>query len=472
MRQIRAHFLSWMLWIAPVLLLTPNAHADLSGDLDSFFNNINLNVTDPGVYEGQNAGYFTGGGIYMRVPQRNYNLLTTQFPKIRAGCGGIDLYTGGFAYMNSADFTNMLQTIGSNAASYFFMLALRSISPQIASTMEKIQSWMQKFNMNNINSCNAARSLVGGAMGLFGVQNSACILQLVENGESYADARLKCTSGGQTPAVVDNPASSVAKQIVVTGNIAWQMLMRNSYFESDTDLAEVMMNLSGTVIVRRDTPGNADSTTSIEPVPSILLGNEGKRLLQAMLEGNGTSVIIRRCSNGTGADQCTEMNTTAPVTITNGLISRVEVMLVSVADKIRADTALSTSERGLLSATNLPVLKYLTVQQAYLPEARMAHIRTYATLIAKDILFTYLDDLFGKQYASINTLPSRSQEQVKLFEEGLTTARREIKTYKQDVRRHFDEAMAFTTQVRQLEKAVISRLSPGMFRNATFSTLQ
>ncbi len=470
MRQIKVNFLPWTLWVASTLLLVPGAHADLSGDLDSFFNNINFNATNPGVYEGQNAGYFTGGGIYMRVPRRNYDLLTTQLPKIRAGCGGIDLFTGGFAYMSSADFTNMLQDIGNQAGAYFFMLALRSISPQIESTMSWIHEQMQKFNINNINSCNAARGLVGGAMELFGVQNSACILQLVENGEKYADARLKCTSGGQTPAVVDDPSNSVAKQVAVTGNIAWKMLMKNDYFENDPELAQVMMNLSGTIIVRRDTPGNADSTTSIETVPSILLGNKGKRLLQAILEGGG--VDIRKCSNGFDADQCTEMNITRPVTIADGLISRVEDILVSVADKIRADTVLSTSERGLLSATNLPVLKYLTVQQAYLPEARMAYIRTYATLIAKDILFTYLDDLFGKQYASINTLPVRSQEQVELFEKGLTAARQKLVTYKQDVRRQFDEAMAFTTQVRQMEKAVVSRLSPGLFRNATFSALQ
>lgn len=454
-----------------VTLFVPIAQADLSGDLDDFFNNINLNVTNPGVYEGQSAGYFTGGGLYMRVPQRNYTLMTTQFPRIRAGCGGIDLYTGGFAFMNSQDFVNMLQTIGNNAASYLFMLALRSISPQIASTMEKIQTWMQRFNMNNINSCNAARSLVGGAMSLFGVQNSACILQLVENGESYADARLKCTSGGQTPVVVDNPTNNVARQIAVTGNIAWKMLMKNSYFASDTELAEVMMNLSGTVIVRRDTPGT-DSTTTMETIPSILQDARGKRLLQAILEGNGASVTIRRCSNGTGADQCTEMNTSQPVTVHNGLVGRVENMLVAIADKIRNDTPLSLNERGLLSATRLPILKYLTVQQAYLPAARLAYIRTYSTLIAKDILFTYLDDLFGKQYASISALPGRSQEQIRAFEDGLVKARQALNAYKQEVHQHFQEALAFTVQARQLEKAVISRLSPGMFRSATFSTFQ
>ncbi len=454
------------------MLIVPVARADLSSDLDNFFGNINLNVTDPGVYEGQSAGYFTGGGIFMRVPQRNYNLLTMQFPKYRAGCGGIDMYTGGFAYMNSQDFVNMLQTIGNNAASYLFLLALRSISPQIASTMEKIQSWMQELNINNINSCNAARSLVGGAMEMFGVQNSACILQLVENGDSYSEARMKCTSGGQTPAVVDNPASGVASQVAANGNIAWKMLMKNSYFQNDTDLAQMMMNLSGTVIVRRDTPGDADSTTTIEPIPSIMLTSKGKRLLQAILEGNGAGVTIRRCSNGIGTDQCTEMNSHSPVTITTGLVNRVESILISIADKIQSDTPLDATERGLLSATHLPIMKYLTIQQAYLPEARVAHIRTYATLVAKDILFAYLDDLFGKQYASINTLPSRSQELIEKFEKGLVMARQELYAYKQDVYQQFEEALAFTTQVRELEKALISRLSPGLFRNATFATLQ
>ena len=105
--------------------------ADMGTDLGDYFNEFNglINVTDPGVYRGQAAGYYSGGGLYLRVPQRSYQLYSLQTPRFRTGCGGIDLYAGGFSLINSDELVAMLRNIGQSAVSYAFMLALRTISP-------------------------------------------------------------------------------------------------------------------------------------------------------------------------------------------------------------------------------------------------------------------------------------------------------------------------------------------------------
>ena len=88
-------------------------------------------VTEPGVYRGQTAGYYTGGGIFARTPVRTYSILNIQTPRFRAGCGGIDLFSGGFSFINADQFTEMLRNIGADAKSLAFMLALQVVSPQI-----------------------------------------------------------------------------------------------------------------------------------------------------------------------------------------------------------------------------------------------------------------------------------------------------------------------------------------------------
>ena len=95
------------------LVVASPARADIASDMAGFFDDMNLaNVTRPGVYEGQSAGYFTGGGVYLRTPPRSYTLYSVQWPRFRAGCGGIDLFTGGFSFINASEFVDMLQSIG------------------------------------------------------------------------------------------------------------------------------------------------------------------------------------------------------------------------------------------------------------------------------------------------------------------------------------------------------------------------
>ena len=57
-------------------LLSYSSQADVGSDMNNFFNGMgyNSNVTSPGVYEGQAAGYYTGGRIFIRSPSRNYQL--------------------------------------------------------------------------------------------------------------------------------------------------------------------------------------------------------------------------------------------------------------------------------------------------------------------------------------------------------------------------------------------------------------
>lgn len=451
-------------------LLSP-ARADLAGDMDTFFSDINFgNVTRPGVYEGQSAGYFTGGGVFMRVPQRNYTLYSAQWPRFRSGCGGIDLFTGGFSLINRQEFVAMLQNIGSVAVSQAFLLALRTISPQIASTMEQIQTWAQRYGLNSINSCEAGSALVGGALTTFGMSKQACIMERVNSrGEAWSEAEVACTTGGERMATLQNGA--MKKLMVAEGNLAWRAMMRNPFFVHDTDLAQVMMNLSGTVILRVDRPGDEDSTMTWQVIPSILADTAGQNLLRVLFEGG--SVTVRACSDGT-ADEfaCTEMNGSHTVAIPRGLIAKVRAILDDIVTNIHNDTRLDAVQQGLLASTSLPVHKYLTVGVAYIPGALAPEIDGYATLIAKDILYTYLNDLLGKLTASVQALENREDRKIRDFFDGVVQARRELRAYKDDVRHSFDEALVFTQRVREYEKALIGKLSPGMFRNLVWAAAQ
>ncbi|MEO1648207.1 MAG: conjugal transfer protein TraH, partial [Pseudomonadota bacterium] len=63
--------------------------ADVGGELNDFFDDMGVaaNVTGPVAYQGQQAGYYSGGNIWTRFPQRQVNPVNLQLPSVKAGCG-------------------------------------------------------------------------------------------------------------------------------------------------------------------------------------------------------------------------------------------------------------------------------------------------------------------------------------------------------------------------------------------------
>src|SRR5256886_10400006 len=98
------------------LVLAPMSRSwagDLQTEVDSMFNNLGAigNYTAPGAFRGQTYKTYTGGSIFLRSPNKVYQLATIHFPYVKAGCGVIDVFGGSFSHLSAAEFKNILQTI-------------------------------------------------------------------------------------------------------------------------------------------------------------------------------------------------------------------------------------------------------------------------------------------------------------------------------------------------------------------------
>ncbi|WP_416380975.1 type-F conjugative transfer system pilin assembly protein TrbC [Klebsiella pneumoniae] len=86
------------LFCGAVLGLSFSAAADVNGDMNNFFNKLGFasNTSQPQVWQGQAAGYASGGSLYARTQVKTIQLVSMTLPDINAGCGGIDAYLGSF----------------------------------------------------------------------------------------------------------------------------------------------------------------------------------------------------------------------------------------------------------------------------------------------------------------------------------------------------------------------------------------
>ncbi len=101
-----------------LFLFSENLFADINGDLNHFFNNLGYaeNYSKPSAYKAQQAGFYSGGSIFLRNQVRNFQIAQIDLPKINAGCGGIDFHTGGFSFINSEGIKNLVKNIMTSSA--------------------------------------------------------------------------------------------------------------------------------------------------------------------------------------------------------------------------------------------------------------------------------------------------------------------------------------------------------------------
>jgi len=119
-----------------------------------------MTVSNPGYLEGQRRGYFSAGGFQARWRMQNDYLLTVNTPKIRSGCGGIDMFLGGMSFLDPDLIVDKFQRIIQAAPAVAFDMALKTMCKECSDTMTKMEraaSWLNNLQMNE---CAMSKRLV------------------------------------------------------------------------------------------------------------------------------------------------------------------------------------------------------------------------------------------------------------------------------------------------------------------------
>lgn len=367
----------------------------IQDDLNNYFNGLGFStsITVPTAYQGQQAGYYTGGSLFMRAPVRQVQLVQIDAPSFHAGCGGIDMYTGGISFIKAEALVNTMKDIMNNVGSYAFMLAMETATPQLVNIERAIHNFANEANRLNINSCEAAEALVGGVF----PRNAAAQQQVCRDHGSnsskglfsdWVQARQQCGTEGQFNSTMEKAKRDplYKNRVFDSGNIAWKALKQNGLLSSDNELSEFLMTLSGTVILSKKNT-REDSPIDYKTWESKM--GKDNDLVTALLKGGKAKVY--KCDT-TDVDGCLNLREVdVNISTSHAFGARIKVLLDRIATKIVEDTALSNEEIGLLQATSLPIYKMLNVKVAFTKGNKFLDATPYADAIANDILYQYLE---------------------------------------------------------------------------------
>ncbi len=316
---------------------------------ESWFDNVTY--TSPGSFEDQTRGYVTAGGMSGRVDVHNDYLMSVTLPKVRAGCGGIDMFLGGMSFLDPDYLVQKLESILQAAPAVAFQYLLETLDEKMGNIISKMEAATNFLNSIQVNDCRLANRMVQIAKGddnMSGIIEEMTGYKSVREGfsKSYQNSREKIQANQGNPTedlrdALENCPAEVT-EIFKTGSLLAHAAAR----VGASDWAGVMRARVGDVYMRWDPADKVPLFTAIpacarqdtESVDDFLTGKVQKRAIAVPPTAADCAV------DGTG----------------KGALVLARARMDSIALKIRTRSALTDEEKQFVAnVRTLPVYRLL-----------------------------------------------------------------------------------------------------------------
>ncbi|CCA93225.1 MULTISPECIES: conjugal transfer protein TraH [Novosphingobium] len=366
--------------LALLAACTATAPAHAQSWAESWFDNVTY--TSPGSFEDQARGYVTAGGMSGRVDVHNDYLMSLTLPKVKAGCGGIDMFLGGMSFLDPDYLVQKLESILQAAPAVAFQYLLETLDEKMGNIISKMEAATNFLNSIQVNDCRLANRMVQIAKGddnMSGIIEEMTGYKSVREGfaKSYQQSREKIQANQNNPtedlkdALVNCPAE--VTDIFRTGSLLAHAASRVGAGE----WASVMRARVGDVYMRWDP---ADKVPLFSAIPAC--PHQDNESPDDFLSGK----VQRRALNipATGADCSTDTG--------KGALELARTRMQSITTKIRTRAALTAEEKQFVAnVRTLPVYRMLEwgVRQG-VPDSVIADTDE---LVALTLAYQMLNDL-------------------------------------------------------------------------------
>lgn len=399
----------WIIGIVCLTGLVPQivcAKSKVGQLLQSIYDDQSVmhNVTVPQVVHGQQAGYYTGGSLVARTPSKQLSPVHVELPHYSAGCGGIDIYTGGLSFVNGGEYGEMLKNIASGSTGFAVELALASISPKTENIVAKVKYAADMINRHNINSCEMSSLLVGAAWPKHDVASQHVCAQTANlNGKlaDYVSAKHSCGSQAQRTKHLN--AASRETQVLARHNvnIVWEALKQQGIVSADKGRAEWLLSMAGTTIY-------TTANQAPKRLPA-LLAHQTAGTIGQLLDGTG-DIAVYRCDDASDlANRCLRPSKHIEA-VGEGLTKRVLTHIETIKTKIVTRAALDDNEMQFLSHVSLPVYKMIDLDTMTRDGQSYYGVSQYAEVIALDWLVVELEQLLQSVLQAMRSSDFSSSE--------------------------------------------------------------
>lgn len=446
-----------------------------SQSMGEVFDQINAygNYGGPTSIQGQTMNYATGGSAFVRIPKNTYNLASLTPPSVSAGCGGIDLYMGGFSFINKEQFVAMAKNIGSNALGYGFKLAIQNLCPTCDNVMQALQSTSQAINRMNIDSCEAAKGVVNATtahLNAKGREQSAINFGTFKNiwsdvTEGWGNVKGNASKTEKVNNDLQNADPNIKDHTPANGNLTWKALSKAGLTTTEK---QMIMGMIGTVSITKDENGNQIVKPYARRVNNItdFIGKPGE---------TNVKLPVWACTNGTGVDECTQLS--AAEQTSTSFYHMVKLKLDGLINAIsnRQQIANVGELMQFVNVTDIPVYKLIAVNTRYgNGDAARIALATYNELLAAKYAQAYVEMVSRDVNAAIDNYIAGTQSE--LYSEELKGLKSEIGLLRAEINQSINTSYQRTNvayniamEVNQMERTLHSNMSQSLRQSITFA---
>jgi conjugative transfer pilus assembly protein TraH len=392
--------------LAIVLALPLPAAANMQQQVNEMFGML-VNTTSPGTYQTATRGVVTGGNVTLRNRISTSNLISITPPSAKGGCGGINLYTGSFSFVNAEEFVALMRNVASNAvgviSGFAFQLALEYMDAQTSGVIKNITGRIQQLNQMFSNSCQLASGIVSGGIKAFeekrGFKAAAETVM-----DSVAPDFFAGRSQKEGTAFERLKTSGKMKPCEFSGNIMWCALKKVGFttqvlYGSD-ETAEFVMSMTGSRIVSLADDNRSGKSPKSQPLQATITDDA----LQLFVNGtNNSNIRIWSCDSG---DECLEPEEKA-ITSFKGLKTR-------IVEDVETSGAFSRFAQGQGTPADGARLQYLAASRVGVNLFRILqkngeqdaldYFNEFAQAIALGAAYTHINQMLDFASSSLSSV--------------------------------------------------------------------
>lgn len=350
----------------------------------------------PDYFAGQKRGYYSGGSFSARWPNTAVYPLTVEPPRIKSGCGGIDIFLGGFSFLNFEYLVQKLQRILMSGGAVAFDLALKTLCEPCATSIKSFEAIADKLNSLQLDECTAAKDIKAVLQSSDG--QGFASMDTIERRLGNAIKENKLSQGladlYQTITEEDRANKNLAQKPDVLRAVSGcndeikEIFLSNladgggSLLENlgvgklglSSDYVSLIRGLVGDV--RVEGPDNAFKVSFVSPCPQNTPDD-----VKAFTQGD----VMAKDTAG-ACDRITDANA--------NLVNYVQTRMRSVADKMKGQVALDATDTAFIQ--NSPLSLSLGLKTAVGTEQEAPTIATLSDLTAKAYVLQMLVDLYNR----------------------------------------------------------------------------
>lgn len=362
------------------------------------------NTSRAALIKDQLGGHLVGGSMIVKTPTTD-DISLGHFTPPTCKLGGLpcnahfDLRMGAFSYISSKEMMEGMKKLAQNSGAYGAVMLVKTMCPQC----ENLMTWLEgvQRDVSDILNVNCERMMapITGAMDrLAKSAESTRQTNLVLSGSSRDSAEIvqKAKKDSDSDPAEHNP--ELKDQLGESFNLVWQALSKNASYTGDNKLKELLMSISGTIVIGKGNPPK---------IYNSLINNDLiEQYMGVSTKGSG-QILLYQCDE---QQKCLNPTTTAlSFTTSESLYGKLNKLVESITKKIqsnRKNIDFDEEEKDLIDLSTVPLIRKIEMDLAIYKSSENISVKQHDFIVhlCYDVVTKHLTKLLQKTSKAVEEL--------------------------------------------------------------------